>query len=257
MNHSYKLPSNVDKGLYRLAELVKENPEMNELIPDFIGLVKETLARLEKSPVIWEVKDSRLKTKVKITLGKWDLQKMTSEYLGRTPSARNIPAIYYDMSQGDYSELAKFSYQMRKGRRMSLNAVVCDVASGATQERLEQIARESKTSILGDAINYPFPMIGEAVGSPDLGDEFRSNFQSNVRILFFSGTMDIRTPPSNVDEIIVGFNNADHVRIKDRGHGVPDVQEIFQIFQEFLKDKPISTHHVVPEPLVLKKPKKD
>jgi pimeloyl-ACP methyl ester carboxylesterase len=257
MNHSYKLPSNVDKGLYRLAELVKENPELNKLIPDFIGLVKEMLAQLEESPVVWEVKDSKLKSKVKIMLGKWDLQKMTSEYLGRTPSARNIPALYYTMSQGDFSELAKFSYRMRAGRKMSLNSVVCDAASGATKERLEQIARESKTSILGDAINYPFPMIGEAVGSPDLGDEFRSNFQSDVRILFFSGTMDIRTPPSNVDEIIDGFSNADHVRIKDRGHGVTDVPEVFQIFQEFLKDEPISTHHIVPEPLVLRIPKKD
>ena len=125
------------------------------------------------------------------------------------------------------------------------------------KKRLVQIFRESKTSILGDAINYPFPMIGEAVGSPDLGDEFRSNFQSDARILFFSGTMDIRTPPSNVDEIIGGFSNADHVRIKDRGHGVFDVPGIFQIFQEFLKDEPLSTHLIVPEPLVLKIPKKD
>jgi hypothetical protein len=69
--------------------------------------------------------------------------------------------------------------------------------------------------------------------------------------------MDIRTPPSNVDEIIDGFSNADHVRIKDRGHGVTDVPEVFQIFQEFLEDEPISTHLIIPEPLVLKIPEKD
>ncbi|MFC2164091.1 alpha/beta fold hydrolase [Acidobacteriota bacterium] len=140
---------------------------------------------------------------------------------------------------------------------MSLNSVVCDAASGATKTRLERIARESKTSILGDAINYPFPMIGEAVGSPDLGDEFRSNFRSDVRILFFSGTMDIRTPPSNVDDIIDGFSNADHVKIEDRGHGVTDVPELFRIFQEFLRDEPLFTHYIIPEKKAFKMPKKD
>lgn len=257
MDHSYKLPSNVDKGLYRLAEMVKETPELNELIPDFIGLVKETLERLEKNPITWEVKNKLLKKKEKITLGKWDLQKMTSEYLGRTPTAMRIPAIYYDMSHGDYSELAKYSYQMRTGRKMSLNSVVCDAASGATRERLEIIARESETSILGDAINYPFPMIGEAVGNPDLGDQFRSNFRSDVRILFFSGTMDTRTPPSNVDEIIGGFSNADHVKIEDRGHGVTDVPELFRIFREFLKDESLFTHHIIPKKIALKMPEKN
>ena len=57
--------------------------------------------------------------------------------------------------------------------------------------------------------------------------------------------------------IIDGFSNADHVRVKDRGHGVFDVPRIFQIFEEFFKDEPLSTHLIVPEPIALRIPKKD
>jgi len=69
--------------------------------------------------------------------------------------------------------------------------------------------------------------------------------------------MDYRTPPSNVDDIIDGFSNAEHVRIEDRGHGVTDVPELFRVFQEFLKDEALFTHYIIPKKIVLKMPKKD
>jgi pimeloyl-ACP methyl ester carboxylesterase len=50
-------------------------------------------------------------------------------------------------------------------------------------------------------IDFPFPDVCDVWGNPDLGEAFRKNIKSNVPALFISGTFDVRTPPSNAEEV--------------------------------------------------------
>jgi pimeloyl-ACP methyl ester carboxylesterase len=94
-----------------------------------------------------------------------------------------------------------------------------DCASGASPERRALIEREARETLLGNAIDFPLPDICNAVGCPDLGDEFRAAPRSALPVLFITGTLDCRTPAENVDELAPGLPNHQHLVIDGAGHG--------------------------------------
>jgi pimeloyl-ACP methyl ester carboxylesterase len=93
-----------------------------------------------------------------------------------------------------------------------------DCASGATKDRMARIAREAKDCLLGNAMNTPFPEVGEAWGRPDLGDGFRGPIHTDVRTLFVSGTLDSNTLPVQADEVRATFTRNTHLVVANAGH---------------------------------------
>ena len=67
-------------------------------------------------------------------------------------------------------------------------------------------------------VNFPFPGIDEAVGSPDLGEKYRSPIHTSVPTLFISGTLDNNTPPFQADEVRRTFRKNTHLIIENAGH---------------------------------------
>jgi pimeloyl-ACP methyl ester carboxylesterase len=69
---------------------------------------------------------------------------------------------------------------------------------------------------------------------PDLGDEFRAPFTSDVPALFLNGMLDGRTYPESAAETAAGFANATHVLIENAGHNLfmvaPEVTEVILAF---------------------------
>ncbi len=94
-----------------------------------------------------------------------------------------------------------------------------DCASWATEKRLRQIEREALETVLGAAIDFPYPCICEVEGMPRLGDDFSGPLESDIPVLFVSGTLDGRTPISNAKEIAKGFSNHRHLIIRNASHG--------------------------------------
>src|SRR6185503_4946974 len=73
-DHTYKLPSNVQNNLEQIAQVYKADAKVGKAIPDLLGLMQTLLDRLEKQPATVEVTDPDTKQKVKVTVGKFDLQ---------------------------------------------------------------------------------------------------------------------------------------------------------------------------------------
>ena len=121
-------------------------------------------------------------------------------------------------------------------------------ASGATSERYERIIKEGETAILGNAMNTPDIYAGWK--NIDLGNKFREPFTSDIRTLFISGTMDSNTPSSNVEEVIEGFSNANHLLVQNAGHEdmLPDAQVQLSIISFFNNKEEISTKIFLPKP---------
>lgn len=212
-DHTLKLPSTIQKHLEIVADLVDNDPELSKHIPDFMALVRSLLDRLEARPVTVNMRGGRA-----ITLGRLDLAIYISNAVGRVRSIRTLPMTLHEISKGEYRRIANVVYSFRTTELQSGMSVAMDCASGASEKRLARIAREHEETLLGNAINFPFDRACEGVGFADLGEEFRGPLQSDIPVLFISGTLDGRTPISNAEELREGLPNSYHIIVENAGH---------------------------------------
>ena len=250
-DHTYKLPSNVQKHLADLAALIKADPELGKEIPDFLGLMKSVFDRLDAQPQTVEITDQRTKQNVKVIVNKFVLQYIVANNIGTTVTA-NFPALFYRASKGDFTNPAQVWLNTSRQSIGSAMSYMMDCASGQTAARREQIAREAKETLLEDISNFPFPEICEEWKAPDLGDQFRSPVTANVPVLFISGTLDARTPVSNAEEYRVGFANGTHIIIEGAVHSDPlflSSPKIKEGMLEFLKGQPVTVTKITGPPM--------
>ena len=250
-DHTYKLPSNIQKHLADLAQVVEADPVLGKEIPDFLGLMKSVLDRLEKEPAVVEITDGRTKQKVKVTVNKFVMQYITANNIGTTVTA-SFPALYYRAAQGDYTNPAQVWLNTTREGVGSAMSFMMDCASGQTAARRERIRREAGDTLLADMANYVFPEVCAEWGTPDLGDAFRAPVNSNVPVLFISGTLDARTPVTNAEEYRAGFPNSTHLIIEGAVHSDPlflSSPQIKDVMLAFLHGTPLSTTRLTATPL--------
>jgi pimeloyl-ACP methyl ester carboxylesterase len=186
-----------------------------------------------------------------VVLNKFAIQVLTAFTFGTGEAA--LPSRYYAMSKGDYSFAAQGWLGLSRNRSVgSAMAFMMDCASGISSERRQQIAREVESTLLGDILDLPFPDVCDAWGNPDVGPAFRAPAKSKVPTLFISGTFDVRTPPSNAEEVRKGFPNSSHLIIEGAVHSDPlflSSPKIKDVMLEFLKGQELSTTTITLEPI--------
>jgi pimeloyl-ACP methyl ester carboxylesterase len=220
-DHTHKLPGSVQAALAHYAALARDEPALDGAVPDLLGLVGELLDRLENRPIVIDVGATR------VVAGRYDLQRAIASGVGDQDAIRALPARLLALRAGDRAWLGRFVLDDRRRWIASATYWHTDAASGASTERRRRIAEEARTTLLGDVINHPFPLIESVWGNPDLGDGFRSPVRTSVPVQFQSGALDGRTPPSNVDDVRDGFVNAGHLVIDgvahDEAYVIPEV----------------------------------
>ncbi len=140
--------------------------------------------------------------------------------LGDADDLPILPLWFYTMDKGDYSILKRFVERRynQYGAGVSVMTLAMDVSSGASKARKERIAKEAKTALLGDIMNFPLSEMGDVLGNPDLGDAYRSPIKTNVPTLFVSGTLDNNTQPFQADEVRKTFKASTHIIVENAGH---------------------------------------
>lgn len=250
-DHTYKLPSNIQKHLEDLAALIKADPEIGKEIPDFLGLMKSVFDRLDAQPETVEITDPRTKLKVKVIVNKFVLQFIVANNIGTMATAR-FPALFYRASKGDFTNPAQVWLNQSRSDIGSAMSYMMDCASGQTAARREQIAREAGQTLLGDFSNFPFPDVCEEWTAPDVGDAFRAPLRSDIPVLFISGTLDARTPVSNAEEYRKGFSNSTHIIIENAVHSDPlflSSPKIKEGMMEFLRGQPVTVQKITAPPM--------
>jgi pimeloyl-ACP methyl ester carboxylesterase len=252
--HMNKLPSNIQKQLVKIDGLVKADPKISKLVPNLLGLMKSVLDKFEKEPMTIELTDSNTKQKFKVKIGKYVLQAITTYLIGTTDNISLLPVFYYALSKGDTSLLTQLINRQNRRSVSDATAYLMDCSSGVSKQRQEQIRREAGETLLGDAINFPFPEGCDVWGNPDLGDSYRSQVNSQVPALLISGTLDGFTPVSNAEEVAKGLSNSVHVIIDGGGHEdlLTGTQKAREIVLEFMKGAPVSTRSVSFPPIKFK-----
>lgn len=209
-DHTLRFPLDADAHLRTVGRLAGE---------DLAGLLRALLDRLAAQPAEVEVFDRLAGRKVKVRAGRFDLQLMTAQALGSLEGIRGLPANLLAMSRGDFSSLGESVYRRRKGWLGSALPYAVNCASGVSPERMQRILAQEKESLLGRAMDFPFPEICDGWRVPDLGTAFRAPVRSDVPTLFVGGTLDMRTPVGNLEEVAAGFPNGARLVVEGGGHG--------------------------------------
>ena len=211
-DHTLKLPSDQQALLERIAGLYAiEHPDASPFLAD----VEAVLGALRETPAVVTVGGQT------VALGAFDVQWLAANMLVGPEYSMALPPLFAAMRAGDFSTAAAWTMRLKAPSSPSAMASAMDAASGASPLRRERIAREARTTLLADAIDFPAPEEAAALGVPDLGDAFRAPVTSSVPVLFISGTLDGRTPAANADEVAAGFSRGTRLVIEGAGHSDP------------------------------------
>jgi pimeloyl-ACP methyl ester carboxylesterase len=239
-NHTWKLPSQVDIVLQRLAGKAQ--------LPHLQVQMREVIDRLAEAPAVVETTHPVTRQPARVTISAFDLQWITAQALSDPRAIATLPAAYREMAAGDFKRIAPLVL-LRKARLGVESAMkhMMDHSSGATAGRLDRIERESSTAILGNAINFPGMYLREAWGSPDLGDAFRQPVTSDVPVLILVGDLDPRTPVENGREMLKTLPNGRLVVVENASHqfDVFGSVPIRAVLGQFLKGAPIDTERIM------------
>jgi pimeloyl-ACP methyl ester carboxylesterase len=256
LDQTYKLPSNIQLQLEAINREVKADSALSQKIPDLIALMKRVFEKVEKNPPTVDLTDPRSQQKVKVTIGKFDLQYLTASAMGDTQFISQLPALFYAMDQGDFSLVMPQVVALRRRGIGSAMAFMMDCAAGISKQRFQRIEKEIPNTLLGALIDFPFPKVCSAWDQNDLGDQFRAAFKTKVPTLFISGTLDGRTPISNAEETRKGFPDSQHLIIERAGHSddlFVSSPQIVERMVKFLRGEKIDLTRINLPPLKWKK----
>lgn len=254
-DQTYKLPGNAEKQILEIARLCKQNPQTDSLVPNLPQSLVEISERLKNQPVRVEVEDPETKNKVSVVVGDFDFRLMTADSISQDRLMRKFPFALHAMLNGDFSALGEWALNDRRQKILAMPAAM-DCASGISAERWKRIEEESVTTTLGRDLDFPFPEVCEAWGVPQLEASFRWPLTSDVPTLFVSGSLDVRTPVSNAEEIQKWFSNSNLVIVEGAAHSdrlLIASPEISQVMVEFMKGLPVSAKRIV-APFVFESP---
>ncbi|HVE72713.1 MAG TPA: alpha/beta fold hydrolase [Thermoanaerobaculia bacterium] len=235
---TWKLPTDQQNLLEEIARRAAADPVIHGRLPDFLASLKNVLAELEARPKRVALVHPMNGRKLDVVVGKLDLRLLISQLLTSPETFSGLPDLVSRLERGDWAALALLAARQRAGEAPKAMPVAMDCASGATEARRKRIAEEASRTLLGDAINLPYPDLCAALNVPDLGDAFRAPLKSEVPALLISGTLDGRTPPRQAGELAAGMPKAVQVVIDGAGHSDPlflSSPEILVAIQEFMR----------------------
>lgn len=245
---TYKLPADQEALMEEIARLAHHDGKAHDLMASIARLSRE----LEARPKTVSLTHPGNGMTANFTFGKLDLQRVLSNMLFGPETFAALPDLVGRLEAGDWTALALAAARERFGTAPALMSVVMDCASGISAGRTQRIASESKLTLLGDAINLPFPEVCAGLKFDDAGDAFRGPLVSDVPALLISGTLDGRTRPRQADELRRTMPNAQHLVIEGAGHSDPlflSSPKILEAMKAFLRGETIRERYLTLPPV--------
>jgi pimeloyl-ACP methyl ester carboxylesterase len=251
-NHTRKLPSDVDRQLTRIGDLVRADSLLARQIPDFVATVRAVLTRAERRPFEVRVRTPSADS-VLVPVGRYALAYIAAKNMSGPGEFDFLLRLFTTLAKEDVSMLTA-TMQRIYARPGAPNAVIAlmDGSAGVSAARDARIRREASVAILGDAASFPHPDIGPAWGYVDLGEEYRAPFRSNVPALFITGALDGNTPPEQAEQVRTWFGESVHLVIPNAGHSTPfRMPDVARVIGTFLDGADVSGVRLAAPPLRL------
>jgi pimeloyl-ACP methyl ester carboxylesterase len=246
-DQSLKLPSTFDFVFRRLATLATGEAVTGRQMPHLVEVVRGQLERLDRGPIKLTVTDRRQNRQVVLAIGKDAFLTVLTNAIDNS----RLPAMLYAMSLGDDSLLTSVVEGLYNGLGdTNLMARAIDCASGASEERLARVRRETAWALLGNPIDnlVRSPDFCQLFESIDLGDDFRRPIWTDTRTLFVSGTLDAKAPVFEAEEIRVGFPNSAHLIVENAFHETVTIPEVQRVIADFLAGSETASQRLVVRP---------
>ena len=239
LDHTWKLPSQVDVVLRRLEE---------RGAGDVTGQIDRVLTSLRGAPVRVNTVHPQTGQPIIVGLGAFDVQWITAQSLGDPRLLATLPAAFREMDAGDFRRMAQVA-AIRRGQLgvQSAMKVMMDLTSGASAGRRARIEHESSKALLGNAINVPGIWLERSWGALALDDEFRRPVRSDVPTLILVGDLDPRTPTQNAHEIASTLSRAQVVTLENATHQFDlfGSAPMRSLLQRFLRGQSLDTDRLV------------
>lgn len=236
---TYKLPSDQQTLLEEVARLAPQH--------DLLASINNVMRELEARPKRVTLTHPISGASAEFTFNKLDLQRALADMLTGPESFAALPDFIARLEKGDWTALGLAAGRGRFGTAPYLMSIAMDCASGISSARAQRIAAEAKTTLLGDAINLPFPEVCAGVKFDDAGDAFRAPLVSDKPALLISGTLDGRTRPRQAEELRMTMPNAQHLVIVGAGHSDPlflSSPKILEAMKAFLRGETIRDRYI-------------
>lgn len=250
-DHTVKLPADQQAILTSIDGLLKADPKTADVFPDFLGDVAKLLAQVEKKPAMVNTKHPATGETMEVALGKLELQILMSWFLGAPEAFRDLPLNVQQMLAGDFSAVAQYAMHTKSGNFQGMGMGM-DLASGITPHRRKLIEIQAKTTLLGDAINFPYLHHYDALPELVAGPEFRAPYPSELPVLCISGTLDGRTSVGNAVETLRYLPNGRHLVLEGAGHSDPlflSSPRILEVMKAFFSGETVEDERVVVAPV--------
>jgi len=249
---AWRLPSVNDQQMKRFSELVAHDPQWGHDLPNFEASIRRLLERLAWRPIAVPITDAKSGKQVQPRIGPTGVQALLGSDLNDWMRAPLLPAVFGSLASGDSTLFFRRIQELvnQTGSGISVMQVATDCASGASPERMAQIARETPKSLLGNVKNMLLnPAFCDLVGSVDLGPAFRAPISSPVRTLFLTGSLDGITPPSQAEKVRSGFPNGVSLVVENGWHEVLPFSDVQQAVADFFAGQDLRSRHLeLPRP---------
>ena len=230
-DHTYDHPGHYWNIFKRVAEEAEKAQEFEGLIPrgGLINAVKKMIKQASRNPFVVAVSDSSGTHNV--LFDKNTMKRFADGYSGGLPG---WPANIITMAGANFQEVAEIAVQRFKNNRRNIRTAsywMLDCGSGITARRLAEYEADPAQDIVGSTY------WGYAAGCPvwhsDLGDDFRTNFESDIPTVIVHGTWDTSTPYENALELVPYFKNCKFITLERGPHGA--IRAAMEVSEEFRK----------------------
>ncbi|MEM7480041.1 MAG: alpha/beta fold hydrolase [Acidobacteriota bacterium] len=223
---TFSLPHSVDA---RFDELVSNHGE------DLPAVARRVKARLELQPATVELPGPDGGTPRRIVVGPFDFQLWIIAALSRQEGVQALPAVLRAMDKGEFNRLAEDAWRRRKGWLGSLVPYLVRCATPLSKDRRRMIDRQRRHSLLGRAVDFPFPDLCDAVPTEVSESEFgQADAEIGVPVLLISGSLDGRTPPARAVAASRRLSRASLETVV-AGHGAELALESVDLVVDFLR----------------------
>ena len=247
-DQTVKSPARVDAYLRRVDALLATDPAVRAKVPDLLALMRRVHAKYEAQPVLAPVTLGG--APAQIAIGGFGIQMMAGGLIANPPSLSILPSFYLALEAGDLSVLAPFLADMDGMLSVSGMPELTDLASGISPGHRVQLAREARTAVLGDALNFPVPHLLGAIPGIDLGEGFRSPIRIDHPTLLVAGSLDGRTPLEEQADVAAQFTRKSRILVENAGHNVweshPEVRA--RLIRFFAGEEGLDTTLTLPPP---------
>ncbi len=220
-NHTYDMPSGVLHSLERMAAAAEQAPELAEHVPEegLIEAFRALIESVDEEP--FEIEVARGGSTAVVRIDGDALRSVALGYSGRVNSRGGMPGWPADlitMVRGDFEPMARALLANSSGIQLpSASFFMLDCGSGITRERLDELHDDPAARVVGNLGAWYEATC--AAWNSNLGDDFRSDFVSDIPTVVVHGLWDVNTPFDNALECVPFFRHLRFIPVDGGSHG--------------------------------------